>query len=66
MRNEYNILSKKHEENITRRRLIHTWEDNIRMDLRVTVWEGVDCMSLAQDRDKWRVLEKTVMNLRVP
>jgi hypothetical protein len=42
------------------------WEDNIGMDLREIWWEYVDWMHLAQDRDKWRVLEKTVMNLRVP
>jgi hypothetical protein len=27
--------------------------DNIRMDLRETGWEGVDCIHLAQDRDQW-------------
>jgi hypothetical protein len=25
------------------------WEDNIRMDLREIVWEGVDWMHLAED-----------------
>jgi hypothetical protein len=47
-----------------RRRL--RWEDNIRMDLREIVWEVVDWMHLALDRDQWRVLMNTVMNLRVP
>jgi len=42
------------------------WEDNIRMDLRETGWESVDWMYLAQDRDQWRAVVKTVMNLRVP
>jgi hypothetical protein len=41
-------------------------EDNIRMDLRQIVWEGVDWMQLAQDRDQWRALVNTVMKLRVP
>jgi hypothetical protein len=27
------------------------WEDDIRMDLGKTGWEGVDCTHLAQDRD---------------
>jgi hypothetical protein len=42
------------------------WEDNIRMDLREIVWGGMDWIDLAQDRDQWRALVNTVMNLRVP
>jgi hypothetical protein len=42
------------------------WEDNIRMDLREIGWESVDWMHLAQDRDQWRAVVSTVMNLRVP
>ena len=42
------------------------WEDNIKMDLQ-EVGEGCgDWMELAQDRDRWRALMSTVMNLRVP
>jgi hypothetical protein len=26
----------------------------------------MDCIDLAQDRDQWRALENTVMNLQVP
>jgi hypothetical protein len=29
-------------------------------------WDGMDWIYLAQDRDQWRVLVNTVMNLRVP
>jgi hypothetical protein len=29
-------------------------------------WDGMDLINLAQDRDLWRVLVNTVMNLRVP
>jgi hypothetical protein len=29
-------------------------------------WDGVDWIDMAQDRDQWRVLVNTVMNLRVP
>jgi hypothetical protein len=35
------------------------------MDLREIRWEGMDWIELAQDRDQWRVLMNTVMNLRV-
>jgi hypothetical protein len=40
--------------------------DNIKMDIRVTGWSGMDWIELAQDRDQWRALVTTVMNLRVP
>ena len=42
------------------------WEDNIKMDLE-EVGRGCGAwMELAQDRDRWRALVSTVMNLRVP
>jgi hypothetical protein len=40
--------------------------DNIKMDLRKIGWDGRDWIDLAQDRDQWRALVNTVMNLRVP
>jgi hypothetical protein len=42
------------------------WEDNIKIDLREVGWGGMDWINLAQDRDRWRALVYTVMNLRVP
>jgi hypothetical protein len=39
------------------------WDDNIRMNLE---WEVVDWIHVAQNRDQWRALVNTVMNLRVP
>jgi hypothetical protein len=42
------------------------WVDNIKMDLGEIEWDGVDSIELAQDRDQWRALVNTVMNLRVP
>ena len=41
------------------------WEDNIKMDLQ-EVGRGADWMELTQDRDRWRALVNTVMNLRFP
>jgi len=42
------------------------WEDNIKMDLQGVGGGCGDWMELAQDRDRWRALVSTVMNLRVP
>jgi hypothetical protein len=41
-------------------------EENIRMDLREIGWGGMDWIDLAQDREQWRALVNTVMNIRVP
>jgi hypothetical protein len=41
-------------------------EDNIKIDLIEMGWGGMDGFDLAQDRDQWRALVNTVMNLRVP
>jgi hypothetical protein len=38
---------------------------NIKMNLREIRWIDMDWTDLAQDRDKWRDLVNTVMNLRV-
>jgi hypothetical protein len=42
------------------------WEDNIKLDLREIRWGSRDWIDLAQDRDQWRALVNTVMNLWVP
>jgi hypothetical protein len=41
------------------------WNDGIRMDFREIGWRSVDWIQLARDRDRWRALVNTVMNLRV-
>jgi hypothetical protein len=40
--------------------------DIIKMNLRELGWDGMDWIDLAQDRDQWRALVNTVMNLRFP
>jgi hypothetical protein len=40
-------------------------EDNIRMEHMEIVWEDVNWMHLAQDRDQWWAPVNMVMNLRV-
>jgi hypothetical protein len=44
----------------------HRWLDNIRMDLVEVRWGDVYWIGLAQDRDRWRALVNSVLNLRVP
>jgi hypothetical protein len=40
-------------------------EDNIKMDLGSGMW-GMDWIELAQNRERWRALANSVMNLCVP
>jgi hypothetical protein len=47
------------------RRSRRRWVNNIKMDFRDIGWGGMDWIYLAQDRDRWRALVNTVMNLRV-
>jgi hypothetical protein len=63
-RNAYRILVGKPEGKrpLGRRK----WEHNIKMDLTETLWGGMDWVDLAQDRDQWKALVNTVMNLRFP
>jgi hypothetical protein len=37
-----------------------------KVELREIAWYGMDWIDLAQNRDQWRALMNTVMNLRVP
>jgi hypothetical protein len=65
-RNAYRILVGKPKGKRPLGRPRRRWVDNIKMDLKEMRWDGIDWIDLAQDRDRWRALVNTVMNLRVP
>jgi hypothetical protein len=66
VRGAYNILVGSPEGRRTLGRPRHRWEDNIKMGIREIGFGDVDWTHLAQDRDRWRALVNTVMNLQVP
>jgi hypothetical protein len=65
-RNAYRIFVGKPEGKRPQERPRRRWVDNIRMDLREIGWDGMDWTDQAQDRDQWRALVNTVMNLQIP
>jgi hypothetical protein len=65
-RNAYRILVGKPGGKMSLRRPRRRWLDNIKMHHKEIGWVGMDWIDLAQNRDQWRALVSTVMNLRVP
>jgi hypothetical protein len=65
-RNAYRILVGKPEGKRSLLRPRRTWVDNIKMDLSEIGWDEVDWIEMAQDRDQWRALVNTVLNVRIP
>jgi hypothetical protein len=63
---EEHVLVGKPEERRPLGRPRRMWFDNIRMDLVELGWGDVDWIGLAQDRDRWRALVNSVLNLRIP
>jgi hypothetical protein len=65
-RNAYRLLVGKREGKRPlgrpRRRSVY----NIRMDLGEVGWGDVDWIGLAKDRNRWRALVNSVLNLRIP
>jgi hypothetical protein len=64
-RNVYRVLMGKPEGKRPLGRPRRRWEDGIRMDIRGIGWGSVVWLQMAQDRDRWRALVNTAMNLRV-
>jgi hypothetical protein len=65
-RDAYRLVVGKPEGNSQLGRPRRRWVDTIRMDLREVGWGDVDWIGLAQDRNRWRALVDSVLNLRVP
>jgi hypothetical protein len=65
-RNAYRILVGKPEGKRPLGRPRCKWVDNIKGDLKEIGLYGMDWIALSQDRDQWRALMNTVMNIRVP
>jgi hypothetical protein len=65
-RNAYGLLVVKREEKRLLGRPRRRWVDNIRMDLGEVGWGDVDWIGLAKDRNRWRALVNSVLNLQVP
>jgi hypothetical protein len=64
--NAYRLLVGKPEGRRPLGRPRRRWVDNIRLDIVELGWGGVDWIGLAQDRDRWRALVNSVLNLRFP
>ena len=64
-RSTFKILRLNLEED-TLGRPMHSWKVNICIDLKEIGANMRNCIDLAQDRDYFRALESTSLNLRVP
>jgi hypothetical protein len=65
-RNAYRLLVGKPEGKGPLGRPRRRWVNNIRMDLGEVGLGDVDWIGLAQDRNRWRAVVNSVLNLRVP
>jgi hypothetical protein len=62
----YRILVGKPEGRRPLGRPTRRWVGNIKMNLREIEWGFIDWNDLARDRDQWRDLVNTIVNLQVP
>jgi hypothetical protein len=65
-RNAYRLLVGKPEGKRPLGRPRHRLVDNIRMDLGEVGWGDVDWIGVAKDRNRWRAVVNSVLNLMVP
>jgi hypothetical protein len=65
-RNDYRLLVGKPEGKRPLGRPRRRWVHNIRMDLGDVGWGDVYWIGLDKDRNRWRALVNSVLNLRVP
>jgi hypothetical protein len=65
-RNAYRLLVGKPDGKRPLRRPRRRWVDNIRITLGEVGWGDVDGIGLDKDRNRWRALVNSVLNLRVP
>jgi hypothetical protein len=65
-RNAYRLLVGKPEGKRPLERPRRRWVDNIRTDLGEVGWGDVDWIGLAKDKNRWRAVVNSVLNLRVP
>jgi hypothetical protein len=65
-KNAYRLLVGKPEGKRPLGRPRRRWVDNIRIELGEVGWDDVDWIGLAQDRNRWRAVVNSVLNLRVP
>jgi hypothetical protein len=65
-RNAYRLLVGKPKGKRPLGRPRHRWVDNIRIDLGEVGLGDVNWIGLAQDRNRWRAVVNSVLNLRVP
>jgi hypothetical protein len=65
-RNAYRLLVGKPEGKRPLGRPRRRWVDNIKMDLGEVGWGDVVWIGLAKDRNRWRALVNSLLNLRVP
>ena len=64
-RGAYRVLVGKPQGKGPLRRPTRGWDDDIKTGLKQIYLDGVDWIDLIQNRDRWRAVANTVMNLQI-